>query len=281
MALLIGLPLLMSLAWTFGIAALVYGTLNLMTSTLGLVLFGLGIDYGIHFYARYTEERAAGLDVEGAAETTFVSTGQAIAVGALTTAAALYVLMFADFRGFSEFGFIAGTGILLALVSMTVVLPALIAVLERVGALDLEATGAADVDVTRAGRRFPAARGVVLASVGLVVAAVVFLPRVQFEYDFGALEPEYEAYEARQAKVRAAATGRGRAAQPGLHRRGQPRRDTGHRSGAARAGAHGHALAHDRRGGELAGPLPPHARGARGPARAHRRDPGALGRPLY
>ena len=46
MALLIGLPLLMSLTWTFGLAYLVFGTLNLMTSTLGLVLFGLGIDYG-------------------------------------------------------------------------------------------------------------------------------------------------------------------------------------------------------------------------------------------
>ena len=35
--------------------------------------------------------------------------------------APLYVLVVADFKGFSEFGFIAGTGILLALVSMTVI----------------------------------------------------------------------------------------------------------------------------------------------------------------
>lgn len=201
MALLIGLPLLMSLTWTFGLAYLAFETLNLMTSTLGLVLFGLGIDYGIHFYARYTEERAAGRSVEGAAETTFVSTGQAIAVGALTTAAALYVLLLADFRGFSEFGFIAGTGILLALVSMTVVMPALIAVLERTGGVNLEGA-ALPAGAGWAGRRFPAARGIVLASAAAVIAAIVFIPRVQFEYEFGELEPEYEAYEARRAKVR-------------------------------------------------------------------------------
>ena len=45
MAVVIGLPLLMSLSWTFGLAFIVYGELNLMTSTLGLVLFGLGIDF--------------------------------------------------------------------------------------------------------------------------------------------------------------------------------------------------------------------------------------------
>jgi len=43
MALVIGVPLIMSLSWTFGLAQLSYGKLNLMTSTLGLVLFGLGI----------------------------------------------------------------------------------------------------------------------------------------------------------------------------------------------------------------------------------------------
>ena len=209
LALLIGLPLLMSLTWTFGIAYLVFGTLNLMTSTLGLVLFGLGIDYGIHFYARYTEERATGHAVEEAIETTFISTGQAITIGALTTAAALYVLMLADFRGFSEFGFIAGTGILFALVSMTLVLPALIAVLERTGGLNLESAAAPDVRY-KAAERFPAARGLVFASIALVVAALALLPRVEFEYEFGKLEPDYIAYDARNDVIRQAYGGSSR-----------------------------------------------------------------------
>ena len=201
LALLIGIPLLMSLSWTFGVAYLRFETLNLMTSTLGLVLFGLGIDFGIHFFARYTEERGRGSSVIDAAQTTFSSTGQAIAIGAFTTAAALYVLVVADFRGFSEFGFIAGTGILFALIAMLVVMPALIALLEKSGLLKLDAVEAAPA-THRAGERFPMARGIVFASLGVVLVAFILLPRVEFEYDFGSLEPVYEAYNERRNVIR-------------------------------------------------------------------------------
>lgn len=201
MAALIGIPLLMSLSWTYGVAYLSFETLNLMTSTLGLVLFGLGIDYGIHFYARYTEERGLGRNVIEAAEVTFSSTGQAIFAGSLTTATALYVLMIADFRGFSEFGLIGGTGILFALISMLVVMPSLIALFERVGLLKLQP--AVPTNGRKKGaRRYPAARIVVIGSVAAVLIALVLIPRVSFEYQFGKLEPEYTDYEMRHAKVR-------------------------------------------------------------------------------
>ena len=200
LALVIATPLFMSLAWTGGVAYLAFGDLNLMTSTLGLILFGLGIDFGIHFYARYTEERGTGLSVVDAAEKTFVSTGQAIATGALTTAAALYVLMIAEFKGFSEFGAIAGTGVIFALVAMTIVMPALLSLLEWTGLLNLAAR-----DPRTAGsgedRRFGGARPIVIGSVVAVGLALVALPRVSFEYDFGKLEPDYEAYEERNAII--------------------------------------------------------------------------------
>ena len=191
-AILLTLPLLMSLSWAAGLAALRFGTLNLLTSTLGLVLFGLGIDYGIHFYARYAEERGQGKSVESAVEETFVSTGQSIAVSALTTASALFVLQIADFRGFSEFGFIGGIGILFALVSMLTVLPALLSIAERTGALNLRMRGehsAFEVD-----QRFPFARTILVACLGLTVLGAVLAPRVAFEYNFSNLEPEYDEY---------------------------------------------------------------------------------------
>ncbi len=200
LALVIATPLFMSLAWTGGVASLAFGDLNLMTSTLGLILFGLGIDFGIHFYARYTEERATGLSVADAAETTFASTGQAIATGAFTTAAALYVLMIAEFKGFSEFGAIAGTGVLFALVAMTIVMPALLSVLERTGLLNLAARSPASA-VGGEGRRFGAARPVVIGSAVAVLGALAMLPQVSFQYDFGKLEPDYEAYEDRNAII--------------------------------------------------------------------------------
>ena len=194
-AALLTFPLIISLAWAGGVAALAFGSLNLMTSTLGLVLFGLGIDYGIHFYARYAEERGGGSDVEAAIEETFVSTGQAIAVSAFTTASALFVLQLADFRGFSEFGLIGGMGILFALTSMLTVLPALLVIAERTGAINLRVRGeASDFEPER---RFPFARTITAISLGVVALALFLTPRVRFEYDFSKLEPTYDEYDAR------------------------------------------------------------------------------------
>ena len=194
-ALLLLLPLLMSLSWAGGVAALRFGTLNLLTSTLGLVLFGLGIDYGIHFYARYAEERGRGKSVESAAEETFVSTGQSIAVSALTTASALFVLQIADFRGFSEFGFIGGVGILFALTSMLTVLPALLSIAERTGALNLRMRGEhSEIEIER---RFPFARTILLACVGVTALSLSLAPRVAFQYDFSKLEPTFDEFDRR------------------------------------------------------------------------------------
>ena len=214
LALVVAIPLFMSLSWAFGLASVVFGELNLMTSTLGLVLFGLGIDYGIHFYARYAEERGAGRVVIDAAEATFHSTGQAIAVSAFTTAAALFVLTIADFRGFSEFGFIGGTGILFALVSMLFVMPALLSLFERVGLLQLggEPSGARPPrDAPRPREaRVPAAKPIVLGSLAAVVVALALLPSVGFQYNFNELEPTYTDYNERRASFSQAITSSGR-----------------------------------------------------------------------
>ncbi|NNF58744.1 MAG: MMPL family transporter [Rhodothermaceae bacterium] len=203
LVLVLGFPLLMSLVWTGGMAALAFGTLNLMTSTLGLVLFGLGIDYGVHFYARYAEERGVGQAVQEAAETTFVSTGQAIAVSAMTTAAALFVLTLADFRGFSEFGWIGGTGIVLGMMAMLLVLPACLSLAERLRLLNLDAAAAPpSTTATSPQRRIPLARTIVGMSLGCCVIALILLPKARFEYDFGTLAPTYPSYEARAERIR-------------------------------------------------------------------------------
>lgn len=198
-AVLLSVPLLMSLSWAAGVAATLFGALNIMTSTLGLILFGLGIDYGIHFYARYAEERGSGKSVPDAIEGTFVSTGVAIAVSAITTASALFVLQVADFKGFSEFGVIGGIGIVFALVSMLTVLPALISLAERYGLLNLRYRG--EASRYEPDRRFPFSRTLVVGSLVITGVCLVLLPRVRFQYDFGALEPAYPEYEAKDAEL--------------------------------------------------------------------------------
>jgi len=192
--LVIGIPLLISLMWTFGITYLYIEVLNTMTSVLFVILFGLGIDYGIHYYARYIEYRSVGRSVENSIVLAYDRTGSAIIVSALTTAAALFVLMFADFRGFSEFGFIAGMGILFALIAMLFVLPSLLVIFERWNWILTNKIGD-DFVQSQGIQNYPYARPIV--SVGLLVSIVViiFSGNLSFEYQFGNLEPTFEEYE--------------------------------------------------------------------------------------
>ncbi len=190
--LIIGIPLGFSLIWTFGLTYFYLGMLNTMTSVLAVILFGLGIDYGIHYYARYIELRSSGLSVEEAVHTTNAKTGEAILVSAFTTACALYVLMFADFRGFSEFGFISGTGIMLGLFSMLYVLPSLLVIFEKYNLILFSKNDQAH-DV--APHRYPISRPIVV--LGLIASAFVigYSNNLSFEYNFGNLEPTYPEYE--------------------------------------------------------------------------------------
>lgn len=191
---IIGLPLLISLMWTFGIVYLVLGVLNTMTSVLFVILFGLGIDYGIHFYARYIEIRSAGNSIESSVVSSYKKTGTAILVSAVTTASALFILLVADFRGFSEFGFIAGLGIILALFCMLYVLPALIVIFDRWNWI-LLIKRSEEVKLNPVIRRFPFSRTIVIVGVFVSVLVLSFSGNLRFEYDFGKLEPEFEEYE--------------------------------------------------------------------------------------
>ncbi|SMO42788.1 efflux RND transporter permease subunit [Fodinibius sediminis] len=195
--LVIGLPLLMSLAWTFGVTYFVLGTLNTMTSVLFVILFGMGIDYGIHFYARYIEFRSAGETVLDSLYSTYDNTGSAIVVSGLTTAFSLFILIIARFRGFSEFGFIAGSGIILALCSMLFVLPSLLTISERHNWILLNVNREADGEKASLFNRFPMARSVVVTGLLIALAVGIYAPsQLGFQYDFGQLEPEFPEYQA-------------------------------------------------------------------------------------
>src|SRR5690625_638346 len=190
---IIGLPLLISLSWTFGITWAVLGTLNTMTSVLFVILFGLGIDYGIHFYARYIEFRSDGGGVQESILNVYDRTGRAMVVSALTTASALLILIFADFRGFSEFGFISSVGIVLALFAMLYILPSILVILERLNWI-LLIRRAEDQERRVRIRRFPFAGAVMGVTVALSVLILFNVNDLRFEYDFGVLEPEFPEY---------------------------------------------------------------------------------------
>ncbi|TVR30974.1 MAG: hypothetical protein EA390_07385 [Balneolaceae bacterium] len=192
--LVIGIPLLISLMWTFGLTYLQLGVLNTMTSVLFVILFGLGIDYGIHYYARYIEYRSDGESIRDSVLQAYERTGSAILVSAITTAMALFVLIFADFRGFSEFGFIAGTGILFAVFCMLFILPSILVIFEKWNWIILNPKAESYVKTSRI-KRYPYARSIVFSGLLLSAVVILFSGNLRFEYQFGNLEPTFPEYE--------------------------------------------------------------------------------------
>ena len=117
--------LAMTFACTYGTATLLVGRLNLLSLVFMLVLVSAGVDYGIHTIARYTEFRyklGTFQAMRSGMETNTIPTW----VGALTSAAVFFIALGTEFGGLRELGIIAGSGLVICALMMTIVLPALI-----------------------------------------------------------------------------------------------------------------------------------------------------------
>ncbi len=205
------LPLLVGVIWALGALYIIYGSLNLMTAMMMLVLIGLGIDFSIHLVTRFREELANGSDVETAVRVMLGRSGVGVITGATTTALAFFTLMVGDTRGVHEFGVGAGLGVILTLVAVFFMLPSLLVIQERRRIRKGEAAEEASDNgdnravsgpkrltgparegyewigrIASAGYRHP---GLFLAAIALVIAASVWGSRhTAFEYDFLELE---------------------------------------------------------------------------------------------
>ena len=182
-AFFVAIPLAMGLIWAFAITYWVIGNLNTMTAFLFVILFGLGIDFGIHMFARYLEVRMDKMDVRQSIETMLSQTGQAILTAAITTSIAFFSLTLTDFRGFSEFGFIVGTGILMSLVSMTTVLPAVLVLADQKFMwIRMRHVWGHNWGGSRG--HFPYPKLVIAGALILTVYLGIHLRDIDFEYDF-------------------------------------------------------------------------------------------------
>lgn len=124
-------PLATGLGLTFGFGVVVLGKMNSLTSAFGGLLVGLGIDFIIVLYGRYVEERRAGADHDTAIDAIGRHTGVGVLLGAVTTAATFFAFLATDFRGLTELGLLTGTGILLLVLTVFLLLPALLTTLQH------------------------------------------------------------------------------------------------------------------------------------------------------
>ncbi|QRK09758.1 MMPL family transporter [Archangium violaceum] len=117
---------------TMGFTYATVGELNMITSILGGLLLGFGIDYGIHFIFRTRLELGQGKPYDQAIQDAVVNAGRPALVSAVVTAGSFFVLMISEFRGFSQFGFLAGCGTFIIGFLLFAWSPALLALLGRI-----------------------------------------------------------------------------------------------------------------------------------------------------
>jgi len=183
---LIFLPLVLGILLTLGITrGVAVDKLNIITAFIGGILLGMGIDFGVHLSVRYFHERASAPLPEALA-TTMTASGRPLLTAAATTAGALFLLFFSNFRGFWEFGLIAGVGVLLTMLSFFFFFPVFAALLERMFTLRPRSSWEWKFAPLGDPKRFPRKSVLVLAA--FLIASALFLPwgisRLEFETNF-------------------------------------------------------------------------------------------------
>jgi hopanoid biosynthesis associated RND transporter like protein HpnN len=120
------IPLGCGMIITVGVISLIIGHLNLVSSSFLVVLFGIGIDFGIYLIRRVAEEVDRGHTEAEAVRIAVTASGRSVLTGGLTTGLAFLAVGWTDFVGFSELGLTAGMGVLIVLITTLLMLPALL-----------------------------------------------------------------------------------------------------------------------------------------------------------
>jgi hopanoid biosynthesis associated RND transporter like protein HpnN len=180
-----GLVLVVGLCWTFAVATLAVGHLNLLSVVFAPLMLGITIDYGIHWFCRLEEEQSLqGRDNGNTMACTMRQAAPGIIYAALAAAASFVPLTLTGFKGLAELGLILTLGVLLMLVATLTLLPSLVLVTERFPFLDgiKDCPGAPRPFLSLSWRR----PGLVLG-LGLFVAALGGLSLWHVKFDLNPL----------------------------------------------------------------------------------------------
>ena len=114
---------------TMGFTYVTVGQLNMITIVLVGILAGFGVDYGIHFTYRTRIEIGLGKTYKDALRSAIINAGRPATVASIVTGGSFLILMFSEFRGFSQFGLLAGCGTMIIGFTLFSFTPAVLALL--------------------------------------------------------------------------------------------------------------------------------------------------------
>jgi uncharacterized protein len=184
--LIIMFPLSAGILTAVAVNIIIVTEFNIISAFSFVVLYGLGIDSGIHLLSRYSEERNKGKSKLDSMKDTYTKTVPALISGALTTAIVFASLLLSDFKGFSDFGIVAITGILSALFSFTLFFPVFVFLIEKLLSLKIKPVSTfilSNIFFLITGNK------ILFSILFLMVTifSVIVLPEIDFEYDLNKL----------------------------------------------------------------------------------------------
>jgi uncharacterized protein len=168
------------LVLTGGFAALAIGSLNLISVAFGVLFVGLAVDFSIQFSVRYRDQRHRLGTLDAALAGAARTIGPSLALAAASVMIGFLSFVPTDYVGVRELGWIAGAGMVIAIILNFLLLPALLTLLRP--RPEPEAVGfawAAPLDRFVKARR----RWIVAATALLALLCLALLPRVSFDFD--------------------------------------------------------------------------------------------------
>lgn len=185
-------PLFTGAAVAYAASRFVIGYLNPNTAFLGSVIVGNGINPGILLLARYLEERRHGKSIEDALPVAVRGTWLGTFVACAAAAAGYGSLSVAGFRGFNQFAFMGGIGMLAVWASTYAFMPPLLVLADRFKPLVPSGRGPAEGRIARAfaSRLVRAKALVTLGALAVALTSIGFIVRFSrepLEYDFAKL----------------------------------------------------------------------------------------------
>jgi hypothetical protein len=176
----VALSVVAGLAATAAVGLMMVGALNLISVAFAVLFVGIGVDFGIQFSVRYRAERYKEPQFDKALAQAAAKAGRPLALAAAATAAGFYSFLPTDYRGVSELGLIAGTGMFIAFFAAITILPALLTLLRPPP--EQEAVGyqfLAPVDRFMANHRYVIVAGTLLVA----LAGTPLLRHLHFDFN--------------------------------------------------------------------------------------------------
>jgi len=120
------IPIAVTVLVNFGIMGWTAIPLDVATSMIASIAVGIGIDYSIHFYTRYQEEKENGNPIHQSLDKAIHTVGRANYFNAFAVTGGFLVLLFSAFPPLRTFGLLSSITMIVSFLGAMVLLPSLI-----------------------------------------------------------------------------------------------------------------------------------------------------------